>query len=95
MGAIAETAPDDPGPMPFEIDAGELGAGSSGGGGTAGRTRGKGGGIGPGVLPPYLVVSMDLMGLEALWNIALEVSGRELMLGLGLGLGVGLRLGVG
>ena len=74
--ASGDSSPDDhPGPMPgpmMQIDA-------DGGGPDA--ARGDGGGekqLGGGCqLPSYVVVSMDLLGLEALWSIALEVEDEE------------------
>ena len=70
---------DDPGPMPgvipglmrFDVDGGDVGGGGTGGLGAAGGR--KSGPVGSGSWPNYVVVSMDLLGLEALWSIALEV----------------------
>ena len=67
---------DDPGPMPgvipglMRFDVVDGGDGGGSGGSAGGR---KAGTIGSGSWPNYVVVSMDLLGLEALWSIALEV----------------------
>lgn len=65
-GGSADSSPEDPGPMPgpmAELEPPE---------GEAGGDVGEGGGVGS-----YVVVSMELMGLETLWSIALEVEEEE------------------
>lgn len=68
------------GPLAFELNEGVDSAG----------VRGRKFGVTASVtMPKYVVVSMKLMGLEALWSIALEVR-REVCRGRRDGGGVGL-----
>lgn len=73
--SAGDSSPEDPGPMPgpmmrLDVDGG---ADSGAGGGNSGGVAA--GGIG--AVPRYVVVSMDLLGLETLWSIALEVEDEE------------------
>ena len=65
-GGGFDSSPEDPGPMPgpmMQLDVAEGGDAGAAGVGKAGS----------GALPSYVVVNMDLLGLEALWSVALEV----------------------
>lgn len=58
--------------MPFNIDANSAGNGLDVGQATGGSARARNDGLGSGT-PRYFVESLELVGLEALWSIALEV----------------------